>query len=142
MTHLFGLTINILLVLASIFIHYEVLNRLSRVMPLLPFRPRARIIVGVITAVIAHSAEIGLFALGYQLSSHLGYGTLVGNFEGTFGDYMYFSYASYTTVGFGDIFPEGGLRWLAGIEALTGFVLVTWTASYLFLEMSQNWRHD
>ena len=28
---------------------------------------------------------------------------------------------------------------LAGMEALTGFVLITWTASYLYIEMSRTW---
>lgn len=142
MTHLFGLAINITVVLASIFIHYEVLNRLSRAMPVSPLKPRARIIVGVIASVVAHSVEIGLFAVGYLITSRIGYGTLTGDFANSFSDYMYFSYSAYTTVGFGDIVPQGGIRWLAGIEALTGFVLITWTASYLFIEMSQNWRHD
>jgi len=26
------------------------------------------------------------------------------------------------------------------MEALTGFVLITWTASYLYLEMTRLWR--
>ena len=29
---------------------------------------------------------------------------------------------------------------LAGMEALTGFVLFTWPASYLYLEMTRMWR--
>jgi hypothetical protein len=52
---------------------------------------------------------------------------------------LYFSCAAFTTVGFGDIVPSGPLRLLAGMEALTGFVLITWTASYLYIEMSRTW---
>ena len=29
---------------------------------------------------------------------------------------------------------------LAGMEALTGFVLIIWPASYLYLEMTRMWR--
>jgi hypothetical protein len=54
-------------------------------------------------------------------------------------DYLYFSYAAFTTVGFGDIVATGPMRLLAGMEALTGFVLITWTASYLYIEMSRTW---
>lgn len=142
MTHLLSMILNAALVMGSIFIHYEALNRLSRLMPVLPFKPRARIIFGVVGALLAHSLEVALFALGFLVGSQLGYGELSGHFDHSFGDYMYFSYSTFTTVGFGDIVPEGHLRWLTGIESLTGFVLITWTASYMYLEMAQNWRHD
>ena len=43
-------------------------------------------------------------------------------------------------MGFGDIEPFGYIRFLAGIEALTGLLLITWSASFLFLEMQRFWR--
>lgn len=36
--------------------------------------------------------------------------------------------------------PQGAIRFLAGTEALTGFILITWSASFLYLEMEQYWR--
>ncbi len=33
-----------------------------------------------------------------------------------------------------------GVVLLASMEALTGFVLITWQASYLYLEMTRMWR--
>ncbi|MEM9882591.1 MAG: potassium channel family protein, partial [Planctomycetota bacterium] len=56
---------------------------------------------------------------------------------GGFGDAVYFSAAVYTTVGFGDITPVGHLRLLVGIEALTGLMLVAWSASFTFLVSSR-----
>ena len=91
-------------------------------------------------SLVAHSIEVILFALAYKVSIASGFGSLEGNFEGTIPDYLYFSYAAFTTVGFGDIVPTGPLRLLAGMEALTGFVLITWTASYLYLEMTRLWK--
>jgi hypothetical protein len=32
------------------------------------------------------------------------------------------------------------MRHLTGVEALTGMVLITWTASFLYLEMQRNWE--
>ena len=142
MEQLLAIVLNLLLVVAAIFIHYEVLDRMSRFIPRLPFKPRARVIVGFSGALLAHTLEVLLFAVGYWLFSAFGLGQLVGNFDGSLADYTYFSYSTFTTVGYGDIAPEGHMRWLAGVESLTGFMLVTWTASYLYLEMSQNWRHD
>ena len=66
-------------------------------------------------------------------------GWLSGNFNGTLTDAAYFSFTTYTTLGFGDIEPTGHLRFLAGIESLTGLVLITWTASFLYLEMRKDW---
>lgn len=131
---------NCLIVMLVIAIHYETLSRLYRELPKLPVTPRARILAGVIGAIVAHSAEVMVFALGYYLGEQFGHGSLVGAFDGSFDDYVYFSYSVFTTVGFGDIYPLGQMRWLAGIESLTGFVLITWTASFLYLEMSRAWE--
>lgn len=142
MLQFFQLLLNIALVMTSIYLHYEVLNRMSRLMPVLPLKPRSRIVVGVIGVLLAHVLEVLVFATGYWIEADFSHGFLSGDFDGSFSDYIYFSFAAFTTLGFGDIVPEGNFRWLTGIEALTGFVLITWSASYLFLEMSQNWRHD
>jgi len=34
----------------------------------------------------------------------------------------------------------GDLKYLTGLQALTGLVLITWTASFLFLEMQKYWK--
>jgi hypothetical protein len=34
---------------------------------------------------------------------------------------------------------HGYLRYLTGIEALLGLLLITWSASFLFLEMQKYW---
>ena len=57
-------------------------------------------------------------------------------------DYVYFSALTNTTVGFGDFVPSGPVRFLAGMEALTGLVLITWSASFTFLEMQRYWDRD
>ena len=68
-----------------------------------------------------------------------GWGSLEGNFDGSLLDCVYFSFTVYTTVGFGDIEPLGYIRYLTGIESLAGLVLITWTASFLYLEMQRHW---
>jgi hypothetical protein len=55
-------------------------------------------------------------------------------------DAVYLSAVTYTTVGFGDMVPVGALRFVTGTEALTGLVLVTWSASFTFIEMEKFWR--
>ena len=54
----------------------------------------------------------------------------------------YYSFVTYTTLGFGDIIPVGDIRFLTGLESLTGLVLITWTASFMFFEMQKYWTED
>jgi hypothetical protein len=57
-------------------------------------------------------------------------------------DFVYFSAMTYTTVGFGDAVPIGPIRFLAGMEGLTGLAMITWSASYTFIEMQRDWRPE
>ena len=102
-----------------------------------------KIVFGVFGALIAHAIEIWIFAIAfYYMDLSDGWGSLVGNVTGELMDSVYFSFTVYTTVGFGDIEPHGPLRYLTGIESLTGLILITWTASFLYLEMQRYWSQD
>lgn len=130
----------LVLTLVAVVIHYEFLFRLSLLLRHVKIRHRPRVLLGVGGALIAHAVEVGLFACVYYLMHHTpGWGSLTGHFDGSLMDCVYFSFTTFTTLGFGDIQPEGDLRFLAGIEALTGLVLITWTASFLFVEMQKFW---
>ncbi|WP_310194179.1 potassium channel family protein [Pseudomonas hunanensis] len=133
--------INALVVVLVVVIHYECLLRLNDWLPRLKLWSRFRIVIGVFGALAAHALEVWCFALAYYLMANAkGWGTLNGNFDGTFMDCVYFSFTTYTTIGFGDITPSGDLKYLTGLQALTGLVMITWTASFLFLEMQKYWK--
>lgn len=133
--------INIGLITLVVAIHYEFLYQVSLLIPRLCTRHRPRILLGIFTALIAHSLEIWLFGIGYYIEHHSQtLGHLQGNFDGSLLDAAYFSFTTYTTLGFGDIEPNGMLRYTVGMEALTGLVLITWTASFLFVEMQRYWN--
>ncbi len=132
---------NSILVAAAILIHYEMLYRLSNIIPKLTIRHRYRVVIGLFGAMLAHIIEVWLFALGYYYMVNMeGYGSLIGNFNNTLIDCGYFSFTTYTSLGLGDIEPLGHIRFLVGLEGLTGFVLITWTASFMFLEMQKFWN--
>ncbi|MBA6412460.1 two pore domain potassium channel family protein [Parahaliea sp. F7430] len=132
--------VNMLLIGLTVIIHYEFLHRLTLLMPLLKIRHRFRIVLGVFAALSAHAVEVWIFALSYYYMHKTdGWGELRGNFEGTLLDCVYFSFTTYTTLGTGDIEPIGNLRYLTGLESLTGLVLITWTASFLYLQMTRYW---
>lgn len=133
--------INVFVIMLCVAIHYEFLFRLSKNLEGLKIQPKFKIIVGVLGALIAHSVEVWIFALAFYTKYHSGYfGAFEGNFDGSYLDCVYYSFTSFTTLGFGDIVPLGELRFLTGIESLTGLVLITWSASFLFYEMQKYWK--
>ncbi|TRX56385.1 potassium channel family protein [Thalassomonas sp. M1454] len=133
--------INIVVVAAVVLLHYEVLLGLSRKLPYLHYKNKYQIVIGVFGALIAHCIEIWIFAVAYfYMLKTDRFGHFEGNFDGSLLDCAYYSFTSYTTLGFGDIAPHGAIRFFTGVESLTGLVLITWTASFLFLEMQRYWN--
>jgi hypothetical protein len=129
------------LVTAAVLIHYEMLYRLATLMPEKADKHRYHVLVGVLGSLCAHAIEVWLFAFGYYFMVNSGvFGALQGNFNNTLLDCSYFSFTTYSTLGVGDIEPMGHIRFLVGLESLTGFVLITWTASFIFVEMQKFWE--
>lgn len=133
--------INSVLVGLAALIHFEALNFMSIIVPRLHIERRLRVLFALFGALVAHVAEIWMFAFAYYFLIKSGYfGKLIGQFDNSLMDCSYFSFTTYTSLGFGDINPLGDLRFLAGMEALTGLVLIAWTASFMFLEMQKLWK--
>lgn len=90
-----------------------------------------------------HTLEIVVFgATFWSLMRLPGTGSIAGAQEATVFDAFYLSAMTYSTVGFGDLAPQGPIRWLAGAEALIGLMMVAWSASFAFMEMARHWRDD
>jgi Ion channel len=123
--------------------HYEALSACNRYLPVLSRRRRRRVLLLICAVLVTHVAEIWLFGFGYfLLARHTELGGLTGLVSHELPEYVYFSAMTYTTVGFGDVLPTGAIRFLSGMEALTGLVMITWSASYTFLEMQRDWRPE
>jgi Ion channel len=132
----------ILAVTICTLVHYEGLSWIARTLPR-HHGPRRRLVLyAVCGAMLLHIVEIWLFGIAYHL---LLLWPSVGQIRGTISDglldHVYFSATVYTTVGFGDLSPVGPIRFLAGTEGLTGFMLIGWSASFTFLEMERYWRN-
>lgn len=124
-------------------LHYEVLRASIRFLPALS-RRRRRVVILIFVILFTHAVEIWIFAFGYFFLLHFDtFGTIIGSVDiVTMVDHAYFSGMVYTTVGFGDLVPHGPIRFMAGMEALTGLVMITWSASFTFLEMQRDWPTD
>jgi len=131
----------VLTVCICVLLHYEVLNLMSRWLFLLRGRHRRRVLFAMVGLLSVHVAEIWIFGLAYALmllSPQLGAGHGV---DGGVLDYVYISATIFSTVGAVDAYLTGAVRFLSGTEALTGLLLITWSASFTFLEMQRFWRN-
>lgn len=148
---LIALLINFVVVSVCVLIHFEAINILTNTLFNDKRTPRIRILFSLFACFVAHIVEVMIFALAYFAYIQIGgFGELVGGdldghgLLGTpstgFIESLYFSLTCYTSLGFGDLVPTGWLRFLAGIEALTGLLLIAWTASFMYLEMQKHWR--
>lgn len=94
-----------------------------------------------LTMIMVHFVQIWMFAFGIYGVQFLPDASFVvqGVGETTLSllDSVYYSATIYTTVGFGDIVPQGALRVFTGAEATTGLVLVACSAAALFMHFSR-----
>lgn len=122
-------------------LHYEALRYLSNLLMKLNLPGRLPVLLSVPGVLVAHAAEVWIFAFAYYIQlTMFDNGTLVGA-DGTLLDCAYFSFSTYTSLGIGDIYPVGHIRFHAGLEALVGLVMIGWTASFLYVEMERYWNN-
>jgi hypothetical protein len=94
----------------------------------------------VLIAIHAHLFEIGIFACCIRFLRFLHDGKVFQPNERIF-EPWYQSAVAYTTLG-GETPGHASVRLLISVEALTGLILITWTASFLFLVMQRTWDAD
>lgn len=133
---------SLIAMLASVLVHYEALRALSFLTPRLSIPPRRWIIVVVLSMLLAHLAEVALYAgVFWTLPWLTDVEDLGLNLPLPFLRCVYYSLESYGSLGSVD-FPDGMLRIPAGVEALNGLILIGWTASYTYLVMREFWAED
>jgi len=130
-----------LTVAVIVLIHYEGLVWLSRHLVKRTGTGRRKVLYGMYMVLCLHVVEIWVFGFAmWLLLAVPGTGHILGLEQAGFLDAVYLSAATFTIVGFGDISLGGAIRFLAGTEALAGFGLITWSASFTYIEMEQYWR--
>jgi voltage-gated potassium channel len=92
------------------------------------------VVVGtVLVLLIMHVLEIVVWAYAYLLLLPAGE---LDSLE----EAVYFSFVTFTTLGYGDITLTQGWRLLSGIEALNGIMLAGWTTAMLFAVVQRTWQ--
>jgi amino acid transporter len=139
--YLFVAFVTTMVVLFAAFVHYEGLRFLTDRLPEPRQDHRRRVLLMILLLLLLHVVQIWIFGITYRWLVGLGdYGTLEGLDSVTLIDSIYFSAMVYTTIGFGDIYPSGPLRLMVGMEGITGLTMITWSASFTFIEMGKDWK--
>lgn len=129
-------------VAGSVLLHYEGLIFTSRWLTRHRGHNRVKVLYAIGSLIALHVVEIWLFAVVLWLLLLVpGAGGMAGQGAPHFFDVVYLSAMTFTTVGDGGLAPTGAIRLLCGTEALTGFVLIAWSASFTYLEMERFWRN-
>ena len=129
------------IVVGCVLLHYEALSKLTGILKRIHIRPRPRILVMILSILVIHIVEIWIFGFGYWgLIRDPSHGELLAPHSIGLLDCVYYSAVCFTTLGLGDLTPMGNIRFLTGMEGLTGFVLIGWSVSFTYLEMDRFWR--
>jgi hypothetical protein len=123
-----ALAISAFLVTVNIVVHYEVLRLMSAYVPNLPIAIRLKVLIVVLGCFVAHTIEVWLYAGAFLVIYKAGLGSLQGQVEEHFADFLYFSATSYST-----------LRLISGIEGINGLFLIAWSTSFTYFVMDRLW---
>jgi len=127
-------------IVACVMLHLTVLRLLNdRVLP--RFQRHSRVAVGimVLIAVVAHLLEIWVFSVAILVLGSWTNRAFAEELQLDGVDAFYYSAVSYTSLG-AEPLHESSLRMLTAIEALVGLILITWTASFVFIVMQRTWE--
>lgn len=136
-------TLAIVMIIIGIIIHNECLQYTTGLLQRLKdYPPRIHVVIGVGMCFIAHIIEIIVYAVfHYALAEHSDIDHSMVDQSLRFQDFIYFSAETYTSLGYGDIkLLSENLRFLGGLEAMIGLVLIAWTASFTYFLMEKYWR--
>jgi hypothetical protein len=128
-------------VVLAVMTHFECLQLMTAALPRLKVPSRLRLVFLIFGLLTVHLIEIWLFAFNLMFVTdvlHIGHLEGIGLFRLL--DYVYYSAVVYTSLGFGDIIPNGPIRFTTSMETLTGLMMLGWSTSFVYIEMQKFWK--
>lgn len=128
----------------SALLHYEGLFRMGRYVHVRiahSKRQPVQVLMAIFGIMLLHMTQIVIFGtVWWGLLQVSGTGAVAGIRVLQWHGALFLSSLAYTSLGFDTLVPIGAIRILASVEALTGLVLVAWSASFAFLLMQRHWH--
>jgi len=122
-------------------LHHYALLAISRGAPDPEKSPQGKIIVTFPGLLALHAVEIiALAALNLWLFGASW--TLDPNGASTWGDMLYLTGINFTTLGYTQIKLDGAMRLVTMLQSLGGFMLLTWSATFLFSACQKSWQQS
>ena len=118
-------------------IHFLILGKSNRYLTKRKLLDLSGFLLMLMAATIGQIIAAGIFAAAFWVSSEAGLGGFQMTEQSGWMEIYYFSLVNLTTLGLGDIIPLGHLKFLTAIEAMTGFLLISCSASHIFLMMQK-----
>lgn len=132
--------ISIALVLVTTGIFYEILCAALRVVARYNLCNRRLMFFLVVTIFSAHSIAVWIYGTVYWVMVHtFGADPLSGIAHDNFFGYIYFSAATYSSLGIGDVFPHGAMQFITGVQVLNGLVLIGWSVMVTYFAVQKLW---
>lgn len=132
------------MVFMSAAIFYEITAIALKIITKFKLRERILMIFLVMAIFCAHTISVWIYALCYWIMENIfAFQELKGVTEHHFLDYVYFSAISYSSLGFGDIYPVGGMKFIASVEVLNGLIMIGWSVMLTYFSIQKLWdMHD
>ncbi|MDF1757537.1 MAG: ion channel [Legionellaceae bacterium] len=133
--------ITIIIAFATMHMFYEILHLLLKVIAKKQLSTRQLLSTLWIGVFFAHAVSILLYSAVYWFSvNNLGYPNLEGIGINDFSSYLYYSASTYASLGIGDIYPRGILRFVSSVEVITGLTLISWSAMFTYFAVQTMWE--
>lgn len=136
MSLLFGFALVSILGIA----HHYGLMAIRAVKPDVRDNKKIAIMVVFIGLLALHTLEILAFAAVYRALLEWGtFGSLGGTFDGSWNGLIYFSGINFATLGYTQIETSGAIRIINMMQSLGGFMVLTWSATFLYSTCQRAW---
>ena len=135
-----AILISVALVLITTAIFYEMLGLILKVIAKHNLRNRALMFVLVVGIFSAHTIAVWIYGTVYWVMVHtFGAEPLSGIAHDNFFGYIYFSAATYSSLGIGDVFPHGIMQFITGVQVLNGLMLIGWSVMFSYFAVQKLW---
>jgi hypothetical protein len=137
-----ALLIGFLLVAALGVGHHYGLLAVRALKPSSDHQPTAAILVTFLGLLALHTLEILAFAVAYKGILVWGaFGDLAGSYDESWDGLIYFSGINFATLGYTQIETAGPIRIVNMMQSLGGFMVLTWSATFLYSVSEQSWKN-
>ncbi len=114
---------------------------LKNIVPDAKDHPHIAILLTFWGLLLLHVSEIAFGAFAYGLAMSIeGAGSITGGYGDSPVGLLYFSGVTYATLGFTGQIVEGPIRLFAMLQSLGGFMLITWSATFVYSIWDEQFR--